>query len=356
MRTGRCLSLARTVLDRTHASRYAGAVMNIYRQAGILALSVFLQFEASASWSAPRLSIHSSWTDKSPHKSQLIQVNGIRLHYLDWGGRGVALVFLAGLGNNAHIFDDIAPRFTDHFHVLAMTRRGFGLSDKPESGYDVESRVADVLAFLEALQIQRVILVGHSIAGDELTAFAAAHPERVDKLVYLDAAFDRSQDPEAAEVRQGKEPPAGPTFTKEELASVDAYLDHFRKMFPDVWSDSFEANLRDGIIVHEDGTVERRTPDRVYRAIRKGSLLAQLDYTRVKPATLSFYANPATADDPAAHKHLAEWDDRDIALIRKSGPQIQIVQIAGAGHYLFIDHLDEVVKRMRNFADEVSPR
>ncbi len=46
-----------------------------------------------------------------------------------------------------------------------MTRRGFGLSDKPESGYDVESRVADVLALLDALKVKRVILVGHSIAG-----------------------------------------------------------------------------------------------------------------------------------------------------------------------------------------------
>jgi len=78
---------------------------------------------------------------------------------------GETLLFLAGLGNNAHIFDGIAPRFTNHFHVLAMTRRGFGLSDKPESGYDVESRVADVLALLDALKVKRVILVGHSIAG-----------------------------------------------------------------------------------------------------------------------------------------------------------------------------------------------
>ncbi len=341
----------------THLSGYAGAVMNVLRQAGILALSVFLQFEGPSASSALTLLTNSTWADKSPHTSQLIQVNGIRVHYLDWGGHGEALIFLAGLGNNAHIFDDIAPRFTTHFHVLAMTRRGFGLSDKPESGYYVESRVADVLGLLDALQIKRVILVGHSIAGDELTAFAAAHPDRVDKLIYLDAAIDRSQEAEAEEARRGKEPPGGPSFPKEELASVESYLDHLRKMFPEAWSDAFEANLRDGIIIHEDGTVERRTPDRVYRAIRKGSLLAQLDYTRVKPPTLSFYSDSATAHDPAARKHLAEWVDRDIALIRKSGPQIQIVQLPGAGHYLFIDHLDEVVARMQRFlGDAVSSR
>lgn len=324
--------------------------MNILRGAGVVALFVFLQYEGPpASPGLERLG-NSTWTDKSPHRSQLIYANGIHLHYLDWGGHGEALVFLAGLGNNAHVFDDIAPRFTSRFHVLAMTRRGFGLSDKPESGYDVQSRVADVLALLDALQINRVILAGHSIAGDELTAFAAAHPDRVDKLVYLDAAIDHSQDPEAEEVKQGKEPPGAPSFTKAELASVESYLDHFRKTFPpEVWSDAFEANLRDGILIHEDGTVERRTPDRVYREIRKGSLLAQLDYTKVKPPTLSFYADPATERDPATRKHLEELVARDIALIKKSGSQIQVVQLVDAGHYLFIDHLGQVVTRMQRF-------
>ena len=49
--------------------------------------------------------------DTSPHTSDFVTVNGIRLHYLDWGGRGPALVFLAGLGCNAYIFDRLAPRF-----------------------------------------------------------------------------------------------------------------------------------------------------------------------------------------------------------------------------------------------------
>jgi non-heme chloroperoxidase len=64
-----------------------------------------------------------TWVDKSPHKSGFITANGIRLHYLDWGGKGEALLFLAGASNSAHIFDDIAPKFTDRFRVLALTIR-----------------------------------------------------------------------------------------------------------------------------------------------------------------------------------------------------------------------------------------
>jgi hypothetical protein len=93
---------------------YAGAAMNIVRHAGILALSVLFQFEGPSTSSALALLASSTSTDKSPHKSQLIQVNGIRVHYLEWGGHGETLMFLAGLGNNAHIFDDFAPGFTTH--------------------------------------------------------------------------------------------------------------------------------------------------------------------------------------------------------------------------------------------------
>ena len=66
---------------------------------------------------------------------------GVRLHYLDFGGPAGAptILFLAGLGNTAHSFDDFAPRFTDKFHVVALTRRGFGESDHPESGYDTHA-------------------------------------------------------------------------------------------------------------------------------------------------------------------------------------------------------------------------
>jgi len=289
------------------------------------------------------------WVDQSPHKSAFVESNGVKLHYLDWGGQGKTLLFLAGLGHNAHIFDDLAPRFTTRFHVLAMTRRGFGLSDKPAGGYDVDTRVADVLGFLNVLHLKRVILVGHSIAGDELTAFAALYPDRVESLVYLDAAYDRSQEPDAQAVREGKEPPGAPPIPKEALVSVDAYLRYFEKSFSREWSSAFEASLRDGIELHSDGTVERRTPDSIYRAMRKGSLLASLDYSHVRQRTLSLYEDPYIYDDTQARKELIEEMDRSIALLRRSGPQVEIARLPGAGHYVFIDHLDDVVKKMLTF-------
>jgi len=130
--------------------------------------------------------------DKSPHKSDFVNVNGIRLHYLDWSGNGPVLLFLPGLGCNAHIFDEFAPRFTDKFHVLALTRRGHGDSDYPETGYDIDTLTEDIRQFMDCLKLEQVILAGHSLAGIELSHFAALYPERVLKLIFLDAAYDRS--------------------------------------------------------------------------------------------------------------------------------------------------------------------
>src|SRR5215471_11526696 len=112
-----------------------------------------------------------TWIDKSPHKEMLVKVNGISLEALDWGGQGETVLLLAGLGNTAHIFDNLAPQLTNHFHVFGLTRRGYGHSDKPQTGYDAKTLVEDIHQFLDVKSVKRVILVGHSFAGIELTRF-----------------------------------------------------------------------------------------------------------------------------------------------------------------------------------------
>lgn len=133
-----------------------------------------------------------SATSQGPReRDQFASVNGIRLHYVDWGGTGTPMLFLGGGGNGgAHTFDSFAPRFTDHFEVLGLTRRGGGLSDKPPSSYDTNTLATDIAGFLDALHISRAILVGYSLAGAEMTRFAGTYPNRVRALVYLDAVVD----------------------------------------------------------------------------------------------------------------------------------------------------------------------
>jgi pimeloyl-ACP methyl ester carboxylesterase len=125
-----------------------------------------------------------------PPKDRYVAVNGIRLHYVEWSTRGDALLFLTSFGGSAHEFDTLAPSFASRFRVLAVTRRGQPPSDQPPTGYDPRTLAEDIRAFLDAMGIDKVTLAGYSIAGVEETLFASRYPERVSRLVYLDALGD----------------------------------------------------------------------------------------------------------------------------------------------------------------------
>jgi non-heme chloroperoxidase len=143
--------------------------------------TLFLPLSAAAQTSAPAA------------KVQFVAVDqGVRLEVLDWGGAGRPLIFLTGLGDDAHVFKNFAPKFTATFHVYGITRRGFGNSSKPAptvSNYTADRLGDDVIAVIDALQLDRPVLAGHSIAGEELSSIGSRHPEKVAGLIYLDAAF-----------------------------------------------------------------------------------------------------------------------------------------------------------------------
>src|SRR6516162_479680 len=128
--------------------------------------------------------------DTTPYKAErFVRVApGVKLEVLDWGGSGKVMVLLTGSGDNAHVFDYFAFQFTNYFHVIGITRRGWLPSSQPKNGYDVETRAADDIKVLDALGIKKAVFVGHSVSGSELSKIAVKYPSYVDKLVYLDAS------------------------------------------------------------------------------------------------------------------------------------------------------------------------
>ena len=109
-----------------------------------------------------------TWRDPSPHHITFVTVdNGVKLEVLDWGGSGRALVLLAGY-QTAHEYDDIAPKLTAFCHVYGITRRGFGASSRPGSGYTAERSAEDVLQVFDALKLDHPVLAGHSFGGEDL--------------------------------------------------------------------------------------------------------------------------------------------------------------------------------------------
>jgi non-heme chloroperoxidase len=135
-----------------------------------------------------------AWRDPSPHSVRFVTVDrDVKLEVLDWGGpstgSGRPLVLVPGLGNTAHIFDVLAPKLSAHYHVFGVTRRGFGASSAPASGYGADRLGDDVLAVIEALAISKPVLAGHSLGGEELSSIGSRYPEKVAGLIYLDAGY-----------------------------------------------------------------------------------------------------------------------------------------------------------------------
>jgi non-heme chloroperoxidase len=125
--------------------------------------------------------------------SQFVEVgDGVKLEVLDWGGAGRPVVLLAGSGNTAHVFDDFAPKLIErcHVHVYGITRRGFGVSSKPSRGYATPDLAEDDWLVIQLLKLQKPIIIGHSVAGSEMTFLGQKLPSELGALVYLDASAD----------------------------------------------------------------------------------------------------------------------------------------------------------------------
>jgi pimeloyl-ACP methyl ester carboxylesterase len=300
--------------------------------------------------------------DTSPHQSDFVLVNGIRLHYLDWGGNGEALLFLTGLGLSAHIYDQFAPRFTDHFHVLALTRRGHGDSDSPEAGYDADSLTEDIRQFLDKLNIEKVILAGHSLAGVELTHFAGLHPERVIKLVYLDALDDRRGFPAIMEKNPLKD--VEPPKVENGHSSVTEYISYTKMIRPDLamfWSELWDEEILHSVKTSDDGKIVDRISETLGKAIRETLVTYVPKGIHVDIPILGFHAlgEPPLPDYLTdEQKQLSHKFDHEVRLpfrkeliaeFRNRSPHARIVEIPNGHHYCFIAQEQLVYEEMRKF-------
>jgi pimeloyl-ACP methyl ester carboxylesterase len=304
--------------------------------------------------------------DASLYTSGYVNVNGIRLHYLDWGGDGPVLLFLAGMGCSAHIFSRFAPRF-DNFHVLALDRRGHGDSDYPETGYDADTLTKDLRQFLDALEIDEVILVGHSMAYIELSRFAVLYPERVLKLVFLDAAYDHSS-PEAKAVRE-KNPLSSlmPAWPEDGLPSIEAYVATVKRLFPAlavIWGEVMDEQVRHTVETTPEGQVVDKMSDAMAAAIQDTFATYVPEYSSIQAPVLSVYAIPDGSDhlssDTMTEEQTAQvvdyfkmvlrpYREKSIEQFQRVVPHARIVTIPGGHHYCFIKQEELVFDEMSRF-------
>jgi len=306
--------------------------------------------------------------DPSPHERRFVAVdNDVRLEVLDWGGTGRPVVLLAGSGNTAHVFDRFAPGLRDCCHSYGVTRRGYGTSSRPDTGYDDQRLADDVLRLIEAEKLVRPILVGHSMAGGELTTLGNQHSDRLGGLVYLDALGDPgdfpANDPAYQALFQNlpapmREPP--PSDRRSVSTYQQSQINSGRGAFP-------ESEFRQLFAVNPDGSLGRYqgSTRAIDTAIGRGQV--KRTYARIRVPVLAFFeyprpgANilhpngyrPVGADERAAvdayNKATAQYVDRWLGNVKASIPDATLIDLPGAGHYVFLTRETEVQKGLREF-------
>jgi non-heme chloroperoxidase len=301
----------------------------------------------------PLLSM-SAQVDSSPHKVQMVPVEkGIQLEVLDWGGTGRPLIFLAGNGDTAHAFDDFAPKFTGQNHVYGITRKGFGASSNPaplNGNYSADGLGDDVLAVMDALRLERPVLVGHSLAGEELSSIGSRFPSKVSGLIYLDAAtgfafYDPAHPPIEIEMNDIKnrinEIEAGGVDEQAKLRDLEVAIAKFEK------------------VLHESNESVKSMPPLPPRLPIQAALNFGMEkYTSIPVPVLAIFACPHDwshffPNDPERREARIAEDtiscSAQAEAFQRGVPTARVVKIANADHYVHRSNEAQVIEEMKKF-------
>lgn len=255
--------------------------------------------------------------------------NGVRLAYVEQGSRdGAAIVMLHGYSDTHRSFDLLRPLLPRAWRSIAVTQRGHGLSDKPESGYAVEDFAADVPALLDALGIRRAVLVGHSMGAEVALQTAADYPERVAGLVLMGAFASFTDKAPVAELS----------------AAVEAFGDELDPEFVLAFQESTCATMIPQRFLETAVNESLRCPTRVWRAALRGQL-------RADPLGCAKRARA-----PAA----LIWGDRDAFVphadqiaLRDALPAARLFGLSGVGHAVHWEQPAQCARLVRAFVGEI---
>lgn len=301
----------------------------------------------------------------SPHPAAVryAEVDGTRIQYLDWGGTGPGIAFLAGLGDSPHAYDEIAPCFTGRHHVIAIARRGHGGSEA-HPPFDVATGAADLAAVLDQAGIRRTVLVGWSMGGDEAADFAVRWPERTAGVVLLDS-YDLSAPEYAAMLAHY---PASFDTDTSALASPDAFRRWWKRTAaPDVpWSPAMHGEVNDLFVTLPDGQVRPTLSDSLQMTFIRALMAFHPRYAEIRAPVLAFQARPGprtalerTMPDSIERKidrwvteEMLPWQDSAHARFHRALPDARIVFLDRTRHSaLPFQRRDVIVSEMRRFLE-----
>jgi esterase len=156
----------------------------------------------------------------------VVELNGLRIHYLDWGRPSAApVVCVHGYTSSAQAFNAPARHFQDRLRLIAPDVRGHGESAwSPAGAYQYQDQVGDLAALVDALALDRFTLIGTSMGGIIAMAYAGAHPDRLQGLVVNDIGPDAETGSQRITETVGSRP--------EEFATLDEAMAYRRQVSP----------------------------------------------------------------------------------------------------------------------------
>jgi non-heme chloroperoxidase len=273
-------------------------------------------------------------------------------------------VLLAGLGRTAHDFDKFAPKLATTFHVYGITRRGWGASSVPEpivANYSAQRLGEDVLAVIHELKLEKPIVGGHSLAGEELSYIGTDHPEEVAGLIYLDAGYpyayydasrgDQSVDAAQVQSDLARLTPFLPAADERklidqmlatDLPALQRDLEHSRKLLDSMPEPPVPA-----------ASVETQVVSAIIHGVRK--------FSTVHCPVLAIFAlphdlGPMGSSLKPEQRAALEADDADttsaqVTAFEKGNPNAKVIVLAHASHAVFNSNEAEVLKAIKEFAE-----
>jgi pimeloyl-ACP methyl ester carboxylesterase len=168
-----------------------------------------------------------------------VKGDGVQINLAIWEGKGGPILCVHGITANCRCWDVLAAALTPDYRVMAMDLRGRGQSEKPATGYSLDHHLRDINCVLDDLQLERAVIMGHSLGAFIGLAFAAQYPERTDRLILVDGGGDLSAEQMDA-VFAGIKPALdrlGQIFP-----SAEAYLDKMKQApYLHPWTPEVEA-------------------------------------------------------------------------------------------------------------------
>lgn len=274
---------------------------------------------------------------------QFIQTNGIQLAYHEQGD-GPAFIFMHGLTANMHNFDGLMRHgLADGLRIIRMDLRGRGLSDKPATGYTMADHAADILGLMDVLGLDSVLLGGHSFGGLLTMYIAANFPQRVQKLIILDAALEATDPSVLPKIKPSLDRLGTP------MPSWDVYINAIKQSpyYADgFWDDDLEAYYRADVQTLPDGQVmARANPASIEQAVRgviNEDWRTHLDNITQPVLFIHAPTGMGTGEPIVSHEGAQET----IHLL----PDVTYVQVSG--HHItmvFGDNAPQVVKAIHEF-------